>query len=52
MTKHQIIELYGQSVYEIWLRVAIKAFDFEDALASFEAADEFVTGLLERDSPI
>ena len=52
MTKQEIRELYGQSVYEIWLRVAIKAFDLEDTQTSFKAADEFVSALLELEFPL
>lgn len=51
MTKQEIVEIYGQSIYQIWLRVAISAFRDNDAHFSFKLADQFVAALLERESP-
>ena len=50
MTKQEIIEIYGQSVYEIWLQVALTSYaQSGNALESFGAADYFVRELLERE---
>ena len=49
MTKQEIREFYGQSVYEIWLKVAISGFDGVNALEAFESADYFVQELLARE---
>jgi hypothetical protein len=51
MTKHQILEAYGQSVYQIRLQVAISLYakldrQPEEALKS---ADNFVQTLLNED---
>ena len=49
MTKQQVIEYYGQSIYEIWLEVAMRSYDGMDALGAFEAANYFVAELMARE---
>ena len=49
MTKQEIRELYGQSVYQIWLRVAISEFDGGEPSSAFQSADRFVKELMKRD---
>ena len=49
MTKQEIRECYGKSVYEIWLEVAMRSYDGMDALGAFEAANYFVAELMARE---
>ena len=51
MTKQEVIELFGQSVYEIWLRVAIAAYGEHTLENSFKRADDFLSKLLEYPYP-
>ena len=49
MTKQEIREFSWESVYQIWLQVAIAGYDGMNALEAFEGADYFVAELLARE---
>ena len=49
MTKQEILEFSGKSVYQIWLEVAIAHFVSSSAQVSFAKADHFVSELMKRE---
>lgn len=51
MTKEQVIEVFGRSVYELWMEVALKHFDCTNPDAGFVDADLFIETLLAQELP-
>jgi hypothetical protein len=52
MTRSEIIDTFGQSVYEIWLQVAIQyTFRGSSPRDAFLLADQFVAALKEKQDP-
>ena len=50
MTKHQILETYGKSIYQIRLDVAMRHYGGEaDAKRALSIADRFIRELLNED---
>jgi hypothetical protein len=50
MTKHEIVELYGASVYAIRLQVAIALLRSVEPETALELADNFLRALLAEDA--
>ena len=50
MTKHEIVELYGASVYAIRLQVAIALLRSVEPEPALELADNFLRALLAEDA--
>jgi hypothetical protein len=48
MTKQEILELYGQSVYQIRLSIAMHACLSKNAREALEDADKFIAALQEE----
>lgn len=49
MTKQEVIERCGKSVYQIWLELALRHFEVRDPSASFALAESFIKELLLQD---
>lgn len=49
MTKQEVIELTGQSVYLIWVQMAMQVYEPLDPQASFETASDFIRELLRQE---
>lgn len=48
MTKQELIEKTGESIYGVWLRIAERKFDPLDPEIAFEYANLFVKELLKQ----
>jgi hypothetical protein len=48
MTKQEIIEHCGKSVYQIWLDLAMRHFDVQNPTLSFVFAEKFIAELLSQ----
>ena len=49
MTKQQVMEQCGKSVYQIWVQMAMRHFDYRDPEIGFVIAQAFVKELLKQE---